>query len=85
MNRRSRAKPRIFRGERAARRLLFVRSMTLRIEKVDAGTRVKVTAGERDVDDVETRFAIPRPSNRPPPSPTARVNVPRPPPLPRFR
>jgi len=41
--------------------------MKLRIESVDAGSRLRVSNGDRDVDDVETRFAIPRPSNRPPP------------------
>jgi hypothetical protein len=57
--------------------------MKLNIETVDAGTRLKVSNGTRDVDDVETRFAIPRPSNRPPPT-TVRVKIPRPPPLPSF-
>ena len=58
-------------------------SMKLHIESVDAGSRLRVSNGDRDVDDVETRFAIPRPSNRPPPT-NVRVRVPRPPPLPSF-
>ena len=57
--------------------------MKLRIETMDAGSRLKVSNGERDVDDVQTRFAIPRPSNRPPPT-NVRVKIPRPPPLPSF-
>jgi hypothetical protein len=57
--------------------------MKLRIETVDAGSRIRVSTGDRDVDDVETRFAIPRPSNRPPPV-NVRVRIPRPPPLPSF-
>jgi hypothetical protein len=57
--------------------------MKLRIETVDAGSRLRVSmdppkAGhrhsqaisEREVDDADTRFAIPRPSNRPPPLPS---------------
>jgi hypothetical protein len=61
----------------------LVTIMKLRIESVDAGSRLTVSNGERDVDDVETRYAIPRPSNRPPPGNT-RVKIPRPPPLPSF-
>jgi len=57
--------------------------MKLRIETVDAGARLRVSNGNLDVDDVNTRFAIPRPSNRPPPT-NVRVKVPRPPPLPSF-
>ena len=38
--------------------------MKLRIDRMDAGERLRVSNGVRDVDDVETRFAIPRPSIR---------------------
>jgi hypothetical protein len=64
--------------------LLYVTIMKLRIESVDAGSRLRVSNGSKDVDDVETRYAIPRPSNRPPPGENARVKIPRPPPLPSF-